>query len=680
MIDKIAYELVKDLAGNVSFIDKWAGLVRPLRKKVQNSDKVFPVAINTPSNCEQSDYTALVPDSTKRSIVYIEQLTPPVVDILRHNSKQMSATLRLVVWYNLDLITAGEYVSEDILVDQVLDWLPKRLTDSLFNGAKQVHFLPTGVIYGTELVSQYTYNEIKYQFGTHPYGMFGIDLDVWYIATHCQFPVGIDTGCITGKGNHEDYPLPEPDPDIVVPPDPDIPPDPDPQIADYYIDLDASSNGDGSFESPFNTFTGITFLSYKTYGLKRGSSETSSNPIDWTNLTETVLMPYGTGDNAVFNFTGTGNYAVRMQNCTSCHIYNLDITSPGTNSLVAGLALGSGTNFSGGTGNLIAYCNIYNIYQGAVDGGMGIRGGGTDTNISYCEIYDCGCDGIYLEDCPGLVIDTCNIHDVNQNYGNVNNLGMGASGDCIQLGGDYDNFYIGNCLFDRSDANTGNKYCVIFSSSTVGAELYNGIIEHCTFKTNANVAAGLEHVNGTGVIIRYNKFEGITQGIRIEGISAISTVIHHNLFYDCQRGIGIGSVNGFSTGTKIYNNVFYNVSLYHVWRDNTSTSFDAKNNIHLRQADNGIAYYGYGNTNDVNLTIDHNCFGDAATEGAYGAGTNAIIADPAFIDPTLNNFYLGIGSQCIDAGIQTGYLTEDFAGSEIPTLNIGAYFELGTPI
>ena len=205
MIDKIAYEIVNNLSGNVNFMDKWAGLVRPLRKKVQNVDKVFPVAINTPSNCDQSDYTALVPDSTKRSVVYIEQISAPTVEVMRHNSKQMTATLRLVVWYNLDLITAGDYLSEDILLDQILDYLPKRLSDSLFNGVKQVHLLPTNVIYGTEIVSQYTYNEIKYQFGTHPYGMFAVDLDVWYIAVHCQSMPRQDEGCVTGKGNHDTF-------------------------------------------------------------------------------------------------------------------------------------------------------------------------------------------------------------------------------------------------------------------------------------------------------------------------------------------------------------------------------------------------------------------------------------------------------------------------------------------
>ena len=206
MIDKIAYELVKSISTNVGFIDKWAGLVKPMRKMVQKTEKVFPVAISTPSNCDQSDYTALVPDDTKRSVAYIEMIQSPTVDVIRHGSRQLSAQLRLVVWYNLDRITAGKYVSEDMLVDQIFRSLPRRLNNSLFNGASQVHVMSTGVTYGAEVVSQYTYNEVKSQFVTHPYGIFAIDLDVWYITTYCQSPFDIEAGCTTGKGNHKTYP------------------------------------------------------------------------------------------------------------------------------------------------------------------------------------------------------------------------------------------------------------------------------------------------------------------------------------------------------------------------------------------------------------------------------------------------------------------------------------------
>ena len=209
MIDKIAYEIVKSLSVNVDYVDRWTGLVRPMRKRVQNIEKVFPVAINTPENCNQSDYKALVPDNSKRSVVYVEKLGNPTVEMFRRHYKNMAAQLRIVCWYNLDMITEGAYVSEDVLVDKMLEKLPSRLSDSLFSGVSQVHIQPTSILYGAEIVSQYTYNEIKSQFVTHPYGIFAIDLDVWYISTHCQAGLGLNEGCVTGNGNHETHELPD---------------------------------------------------------------------------------------------------------------------------------------------------------------------------------------------------------------------------------------------------------------------------------------------------------------------------------------------------------------------------------------------------------------------------------------------------------------------------------------
>jgi hypothetical protein len=203
MIDKISYELVNYLASKVEFIDKWAGLVKPMHKKVQTEDKVFPVAINTPVNCNQSDYMALVPDSSKSSIVYVEKQGDLTVISSTSNYEQINTTLQLVVWYNLDRITEGDYISEDVLVDRILDWLPKRLADNLFVGCKQVHFEPINILYGTDIVSKYTYNEIKTQFGIHPYGIFAIDIDCWYVATHCSKAITPIVGCMSGKGNHE---------------------------------------------------------------------------------------------------------------------------------------------------------------------------------------------------------------------------------------------------------------------------------------------------------------------------------------------------------------------------------------------------------------------------------------------------------------------------------------------
>lgn len=199
MINQIAYQLVKNIADNVPFADKWAGLVKPLRKKVQNVDKVFPVSINTPTTCDISDYTALVPDKDKMSVIYAELSEQPSFD----GARVMSAGLRIVVWYNLDLILQSHSISEDSIADRIFTNIPLRMPDSLFTGARQVHFVVTGITYGSEVVSQYTYNELKTQFAMHPYGILAIDVDTWYVPTHCQPALDQGQSCMTGYGNHQ---------------------------------------------------------------------------------------------------------------------------------------------------------------------------------------------------------------------------------------------------------------------------------------------------------------------------------------------------------------------------------------------------------------------------------------------------------------------------------------------
>lgn len=206
MIDKIAFELSNYIASNLTFIDKWAGLVKPLKKTVQGVDKVFPVAINTPSNCLTDDYTALTPDSSKKCIIYIEKAGNQSYENISTNNKIASVGLRLVVWYNLDKLLESKYVSEDTILQQFYEVLPRRLPNNLFSGAvKQVHIMPLSDEYGASVASQYTYNESKTQYATFPYGFFAIDLDVWYVPVYCHPDLNILDGCMTGIGNHGDY-------------------------------------------------------------------------------------------------------------------------------------------------------------------------------------------------------------------------------------------------------------------------------------------------------------------------------------------------------------------------------------------------------------------------------------------------------------------------------------------
>jgi hypothetical protein len=148
MIKEIAYELIKSLANSVSFIDKWVGLVAPMRKLVDKKEKVFPVHINLDRSCDYSDYTSLVPDSTKTSICYCEKLDDTTFEPLTNNVWLCSVRLRIVLWYNLDRINGGVNMDEGIIAGVLLANIPRTLTNSLFTYVKNVNIYVEGITIG----------------------------------------------------------------------------------------------------------------------------------------------------------------------------------------------------------------------------------------------------------------------------------------------------------------------------------------------------------------------------------------------------------------------------------------------------------------------------------------------------------------------------------------------------
>lgn len=185
MISEIAKELVNVLIANVPFVDKVAGLVMPIKKSVNKIEKVFPVEVRTHTTCDSSDFSDLVPDSTKKCIIYCEKLTEIEFIQYRPNYWINSADMRLVVWYNLNMITEGEYIDEGILANNILLNLPKRLSDTLFTYVRKVMISPIRIVTGNEIFSKYTYDEIRTQFMTFPYGAFAIDVNVQYVMNTC---------------------------------------------------------------------------------------------------------------------------------------------------------------------------------------------------------------------------------------------------------------------------------------------------------------------------------------------------------------------------------------------------------------------------------------------------------------------------------------------------------------
>ncbi|HPJ61258.1 MAG TPA: cadherin domain-containing protein, partial [Lentimicrobium sp.] len=435
-----------------------------------------------------------------------------------------------------------------------------------------------------------------------------------------------------------------------------------------YIDPTfTGSNQNGSITNPFGSWTDFSFVNGNTYLQKRGTTYTSSTQIYLSSKTNITIGSYGTGERPVFSYTGSG-YAFRVQSSSNCTIQDFEVNgNVNAHSLVA--VIGSSSSY---TSNItINNCVLHNAHN-TNNAGFGIYGVyNNNLSILNTVIHNVAIDGIYFANIPGVEIGYCHIYDLNRRYF-VNSNQTYSSGDGIQLDGNYNGFHIHHTIIDRTNG-AGNKFNLILNSAPGSSDNATGIIEHCTFVNGSNVGASVHIERGNGIITRYNTFQGNTLGLRIAGAYTSNNLIHNNIFYNCSSGIGIGYTYpsvGPATNTKVYNNVFYRISNYHIWVDKTNV--DSRNNIHLRGTDNGVAIYNYGGGS---WTIMNNCYGTASTAGSPGTGSNPVIANPLFVNPAIYDFHLQNNSPCINAGTNVN-IGMDMEGTAIPqngVPDIGVY-------
>ena len=438
-----------------------------------------------------------------------------------------------------------------------------------------------------------------------------------------------------------------------------------------YVNQVAPGGGNGSYANPYNTLPALQ----DNYTYRIIGDYTTASSVTLTSRTGIKFLSHGP-KLSKWTYTGGGNFVFKIVSSTNCAI-NLDIDGNGTTDNGVYLGLGAGATdverYESGSGHTISG-KIHNIYKNAEDAVAGIIGGGTNITIDHCEIYDVGSDGLYLKRNFNLTISNCHIHHVNQNYGNHNALGTGASGDGIQLDGIWENYRILNTIIDRSDAYTGNKFGLILNSAA-GLNTSNwGIVEGCTFicKEGYDIPTAIYIAQGNGNIIRRNTFIGGTSGVRVSNYgttnSCMNTLIHHNKFIGLQYGIGVASAGATDIrNTKAYNNLFFGVYGAHIWID--GTFIDASNNIHRRDGDAGVAL---SNSNGGTHTIRNNFYDSVETAGTPGTGINPQVGAPEFVDEVSNDFHLKANSICKGTGEDVG-LTEDFDLLTITAPSIGPY-------
>jgi len=355
-----------------------------------------------------------------------------------------------------------------------------------------------------------------------------------------------------------------------------------------YVDPTAGSGGDGSIESPFDSWEDVSFSNGNTYLQKRGTTYHMPTYINIDGITNVHVGAYGTGTEYAYivddRNTGDANYAcINTGNSEGLLIDSLSFYGTNYPSYMSIAAISMGkSEWSANTNNDITIrdCKIRRFNWG-IRGLTYLWGTEADTeldkfgnlHISRTEIDSTYDDGIFLQRLgtpittdTAFIIDYCHISRVNQQYDYAGTW----AGDCIQYSGTFNGVYIvkNNALIRYNY----EKFNVIFNSKGTGTTgLLRGdggkvIIEKNYIDAPATNASALyltvhylwPQNDSVQFIVRNNTF------ISDDGVNGIyfatddATKVHNTYVYgNTFEGFGTCTNSGAPTGNvSFYNNIF----------------------------------------------------------------------------------------------------------------------------
>ena len=186
--------LLSDELQNLSFVDRYGGIVKPVEIKQQTTTgtkkSIYPVSTNVSNkDCFNNGfYQNLIPDDSKKSIVYWELLNPmqntgmtPRVN--KFNNIRYRGTARLVVWLNLKELGFVKVEPNDISNGAIFT-LPEisniislqgKISGGLFD-KDNITIKPNRFILDQKAIfNKYTYSQ-DYNYYLYPYNFFAIDV------------------------------------------------------------------------------------------------------------------------------------------------------------------------------------------------------------------------------------------------------------------------------------------------------------------------------------------------------------------------------------------------------------------------------------------------------------------------------------------------------------------------
>jgi len=173
----------------LSFVDRYASIVKTISVLQPNgtdsgTQKRYPVACNvSASDCNNTGiYQNLVPDDSKKSVVYWEEITPMQNSgYTKANNfyiKKMLGTARLVVWLNLNKLGIDNCSDAILTLPPIEKIITKKF--NIIGGIYDTNLLiiqPKGMVKKSpkSIFGNYTYPE-NMQYYLYPFDYYAIDV------------------------------------------------------------------------------------------------------------------------------------------------------------------------------------------------------------------------------------------------------------------------------------------------------------------------------------------------------------------------------------------------------------------------------------------------------------------------------------------------------------------------
>ena len=192
MIREIIDYIIPDIEA-LNFSEVVGGVAVPITHKIMSGDKTtnktFPAYKKSQDMCGTGDYISLVPDSSKRSVIYFEDLGSTIVNETS-DFLDMSARVKLIWWLNMKLI--NEAVNPVDIVKLLLNVFPKYI-QSVGTSCKIFIYPQSQDQKSAAIFNRYTYDETMKQYLMYPFDYGAMTFEIRYsVGKSCQQQIAIN--------------------------------------------------------------------------------------------------------------------------------------------------------------------------------------------------------------------------------------------------------------------------------------------------------------------------------------------------------------------------------------------------------------------------------------------------------------------------------------------------------